>query len=72
MTFNERVNVISSDEDGSELGSVELELGSDSFISVTMTDEDGSAALLLDISEAETLIAKLAVKVAQARMAQQG
>jgi len=53
---------------GGELGSIALDV-EDDLISLTVDDESGTVLLGLSITEAEQLIAKLAVKVAQARMA---
>jgi hypothetical protein len=60
------------DATGTEsIGRVTLDLADDGGITVELTDEDGtSVELPLSLSETEALIAKLAVKVAQARMAQ--
>lgn len=56
-------------DDGDYLGEIALDL-SDDIIDLDMVDEEGTrVALGLSIAEAEQLIAKLAVKVAQARMA---
>ena len=54
---------------GGNLGSIALDV-EDDLISLTMYDESGTVLLGLSVAEAEALIAKLAVKVAQARMAQ--
>lgn len=58
-------------DDGDYLGEVALDLNGDpGVIDLSLTDEEGTrAALSLSIAEVEQLIAKLAVKVAQARMA---
>lgn len=58
-------------DDGDYLGEIELDLVADeSVVTLKLTDEDGTrAGLALSIGEVEQLIAKLAVKVAQARMA---
>lgn len=58
-------------DDGDYLGEIELDLVADeSVVTLKLTDEDGTrAGLALSIVEVEQLIAKLAVKVAQARMA---
>lgn len=58
-------------DDGDYLGEIELDLVADeSVVTLKLTDEDGTrAGLALSIAEVEQLIAKLAVKVAQARMA---
>lgn len=57
-------------DDGDYLGEIELDLVADeSVVTLKLTDEDGAASVALSIDEVERLIAKLAVKVAQARMA---
>lgn len=57
-----------SDADGGQLGTVALDLDEDGYISLTVADEETEVGLGLTVAEAEALIAKLAVKVAQARM----
>lgn len=51
--------------------SVELESDAD-LISMRVIDEESEATVGLTIDEAEQLIAKLAVKVAQARLRKEG
>lgn len=57
-----------TDARGGQLGTVALDLDEDGYINLTVADEDTEVAMGLTVTEVEQLIAKLAVKVAQARM----
>ena len=65
--MNDTITITS---DAGYLGEISLDVDHAGYISLDATDEEGThVGLGLDLDEAEQLIAKLAVKVAQARMA---
>lgn len=69
QTMNTTYEVLPiSDGSGGDLGTVALDLDEDGYITLTVADEENEVGLGMTVAEAEALIAKLSVKVAQHRM----